>query len=396
MTTIRRRAALGAAVLFAAAMGSASAVYADDGITQDEIVIGTFGPMTGPVYMYGQLAMNGLDVVFENINKEGGIHGRKLRLVREDDRCSSEGAITAVRRLIYSHKVFAIVGGGCLSAAIAAKPEIVKARIPWIINVSVADELSAPPEPNIYSAMVTARAEARGQVKFAIDNGATKFAIVAQRDAWGRARYLPILEDLKQRNIAPATDEEITEEINDATPQALRLRASGADAVLLLGRPKAAAVVVRDSIKVGFKPKWWIAQTAVQDLDGFEKQVGIPGAIDNVVTISSTLGQPGDEKMKEWSARLKGLFPYDNLSSFNLNGIGSGLLTADVLKRAGPNVTRESFLAELGKTRGFDTGGIYAGPLNCDAGKDHQCNKAMAWIQKKQGKVEIISVITVD
>src|SRR5262249_9020316 len=153
------------------------------------------------------------------VNKEGGVNGRKLRLVREDDRCSSEAAITAVRRLIYSHKVFAIVGGGCLGAAVAAKPEVVQSRIPWLVKVSVADELSSPPEPNIYSVMVTARAESRGQLKFALDNGASKIAVVAQRDSWGRSRYLPLLEDVKQRGLTLVADEEITEEINDATPQ---------------------------------------------------------------------------------------------------------------------------------------------------------------------------------
>jgi len=383
---------IGAAISLLTALLSTQA-RAEDGVTDTEIVIGSFGPMTGPVYMYGQLAMNGLDVAFNKINKEGGINGRKLRLVREDDRCSSETAITAVRRLIYNDKVFAIVGGGCLGAAVAAKPEIVKNRIPWIIDVAVADELSAPPEPNIYSAMVTARAESLGQIRFAVENGAKKIAIVAQRDSWGNARYAPLMQDLKQRGISPVADEEITEDINDATPQVLRLSASGADAVILLGRPKSAAVVVRDSLKVGFKPKWWIAQSAVQDLDAFEKQVGVPGGIDNVVTISSTLAQPGDPDMAQWRTQLKELFPYDTLSSFNMNGIGSGLLTVDALKKAGPNPTREAFLAALGDTHNFDTGGIYAGPLNCDAEKDHQCNKAMAWIRKVDGKTQIISVI---
>src|SRR5262249_50792323 len=127
-----------------------------------------------------------------------------------------------------------------------------------------------------------------------------------------------------------------------------------------------------------------------------EKQVGLPNAIDNFVTISSTLGQPEDENMTKWRQRLKDLFPYENLSSFNLNGIGSGLFTVDALRRAGQTPTRESFLAAVGQTRGFETGGIYAGPLNCEAGKNHQCNQGMAWIQKQQGKLRIISVIKLD
>ena len=47
------------------------------------IGIGSFGPLAGPVYMYGKLAMNGLEALFDKVNQEGGIHGRKLKLVRE-------------------------------------------------------------------------------------------------------------------------------------------------------------------------------------------------------------------------------------------------------------------------------------------------------------------------
>ena len=391
MKTTSARSLTVAMALFAGLLSSTQG-HAEEGVTDNEIVIGSFGPMTGPVYMYGQLAMNGLDVVFNKINKEGGIFGRKLRLVREDDHCASEAAITAVRRLIYNEKVFAIVGGGCLGAAVAAKPEILKSGVPWIIDVAVADELSSPPQPNIYSAMVTARSESLGQLRFAIDNGAKKIAVIAQRDSWGNARYAPLMAEFKRLGITPVADEEITEDINDATPQVLRLSASGADAVLLLGRPKSAAVVVRDSLKIGFKPKWWIAQSAVQDLDAFQKQVGIPGGIDNVVTISSTLAQPGDANMAAWRSQLKELFPYDNLSSFNMNGIGSGLLLVDALKRAGHDLTRAGFLAALGDTHNFETDGIYAGPLNCEAGKNQQCNQSMAWIHKVGGQTEIIAV----
>ena len=102
------RVQLGALVVAVLTAGVPAAAQVP-GVTADEIVIGSFGP-TGPVYMYGHLAMNGIDVVFEKVNKEGGVHGRKLRLVREDDRCNAEAAIAAVRRLASSHQVFAIWG----------------------------------------------------------------------------------------------------------------------------------------------------------------------------------------------------------------------------------------------------------------------------------------------
>src|SRR5215472_10829577 len=101
------------------------------GVTDTEIKVGTFGPLTGPVYIYGKLTMNGVEVYFNTLNKKGGIHGRKLVLVREDDFCQPEGAIAAVKKLIYDHKVFAIIGGGCSNSTLAARPEIEKAGVPF-------------------------------------------------------------------------------------------------------------------------------------------------------------------------------------------------------------------------------------------------------------------------
>ena len=90
-------------------------------MTGDTIKIGSFGPLTGPNYLFGKLVMNGVEVVYNEVNKAGGINGRKLVLVREDDRCDPATAIAAVKKLIHQDQVFMINGGGCSNAAIAAR-----------------------------------------------------------------------------------------------------------------------------------------------------------------------------------------------------------------------------------------------------------------------------------
>ena len=389
------RIRLGALVVAAVAGTGFPAAAQVPGVTADEIVIGSFGPLTGSVYMYGQLAMNGIDVVFEKVNKEGGVHGRKLRLVREDDRCNPEAAIAAVRRLAFSHQVFAILGGACTASTIAAKPEIVRSAVPTVINVAVGDAISHPPEKNIFSVVAVASLESYAQLKLAQQNGAKKIAVVAQHDAWGTPRYAPLMAAFKKANLQPIVDEKIAEDANDATPQILRLKAAGADAVIMLARPKAAAVLLRDAIKIGYKPEWWVGQSAVMDLEAFEKQVGIPGALNNFVTISYIKYQPSDPEMADWRERLKALFPYDNLSPFNLAGISSALVVVEALKRTGPNPTRDGFLAAMGSIKGFEPG-MLPGPINCNPPASHQCNRGFAWIRKTPTGVETIASTVVD
>ena len=95
-----------AAASVAAAIAAAGAQATDVvGVTDTEIKVGSFGPLTGPVYIYGKLAMNGIEVYFNKLNQGGGVQGHKLVLVREDDSCKPEGAIPRiVRRIVVTEE----------------------------------------------------------------------------------------------------------------------------------------------------------------------------------------------------------------------------------------------------------------------------------------------------
>ena len=120
------------------------------GVTDKEVFIGQMGPFAGPAYLYGKISMNGAEAVFDQVNETGGIAGRRLVLVREDDGCKAEGAIGAVKKLAYETKVFAIMGGACSNSTLAARPEIEKAGIPFIVNSASADSITDPPVPKIF------------------------------------------------------------------------------------------------------------------------------------------------------------------------------------------------------------------------------------------------------
>jgi branched-chain amino acid transport system substrate-binding protein len=368
--------------LFIAAALAAPALAQVPGVTKDSIKIGAFGPLTGPSYLYGKLVMNGIDVVLDEVNAAGGIHGRKLQLLREDDKCNAEGGIGAAKKLIHQDQVFMIHGGGCSNAAIAARDEIEKAKIPWVVFAAVADSVSAPVAETIYTTALTASLESYAQLQYAIDKGAKKIAIVSMRDAWGRQRYEPTLAAFKAKGVQIVADEELTPDANDATPQALKLKAAGADAVILLLYPKPAAVFLRDAWKLGFKPLM-IGQTAIADPAAFEEQVGVPGATGNFVTISMVKYVPDDPAVEKWRKLVEAKFPGDRLSTFNLFGIGSAKVVVEALKRAGPDLTREKFLQALSQLENFDAE-MYGAPITCKT-PDHRCHKAPAWLQKVPG-----------
>jgi len=98
-----RRTVLGA---LAAVAIAGPAVAADPGLTDSEIVVGLFGPLSGPLVGFGLDPINAAKMWYDEINAKGGIHGRKIRLVVEDDKCTANDLVAAVKKLVTVDNVF--------------------------------------------------------------------------------------------------------------------------------------------------------------------------------------------------------------------------------------------------------------------------------------------------
>jgi branched-chain amino acid transport system substrate-binding protein len=351
------------------------------GVTDTEILIGALGVLTGPLFHNGKTIYDGVESVYNEVNASGGIHGRRIRYVREDDVCKPDQAVPAVKKLIHDHKVFMIHGGGCSNASLAAMPEIVQSKIPWVITASTAPQLTDPVNPMIFTTMLAGWMETEGQLQRAIDLGAKKIAIVKQKDAWADSRYKPLLDSFKARNITPVADEDLSPDPTDATAVALKLRASGADAVIGVLFPKAATILIRDMYKVGFRPIV-VGGSAISDLKAMDQAIGIPGAMDKFEALAPTK-LPDDPSVAKWKEVVKKHYPSDTFMTWHLFGIASGEFMVAGLKKAGRDLTRESLAKAL--TDLSVESAAYPGPITCKPG-NHQCYRSMAWFALKGGQ----------
>jgi branched-chain amino acid transport system substrate-binding protein len=371
---IRGKLCMGAMVVAGGLLFQNPAVAAEVGVTDNEILIGALGVLTGPLYHNGKTIYDGVESVYNEVNAAGGIHGRKLRYVREDDACKPDQAVPATKKLIHEHKVFMIHGGGCSNASLAAMPDIVAAKIPWVITASTAPQLTDPVNPMIFTTMLAGWMETEGQLQRAIDLGAKKIAIVKQKDAWADSRYAPLLQSLKSRNLTAVADEDLSPDPSDATAVALKLRASGADAVIAVLFPKAATILMRDMYKIGFRPIV-VGGSAISDLKAMEQSIGIPGSLDKFEALAPTK-HPDDPSVAKWKEVVKKHYPSDTFMTWHLFGIASGEFVVAALKKAGRDLTRESLAKALSDLT-VETP-AYPGPISCKP-DNHQCYRSMAW-----------------
>lgn len=379
--TRRALSALGCALALAA--GSTAA--AETGVTDDTIRIGLMVPLTGPAgATVGPGMATGAKAVWSEVNEAGGIHGRKIEWIEEDTGCTAEMGIPAVKKAIHDHQVFMLASGGCSNEILSYRDIVLENGVPYSVWGATNDKITQQPNCCIFRTSLRAGYEGVLQADFArsIPN-AERFAIIAQHDAWGQAKYDGVMNKLKEYGITPVADEEMTAETADATPQALRISKAEPDVIITDLFPKPTTVFLRAAHQYGLTKLPIILHTSINDLVQLEKDVGIPGAIDNAYTVTFTR-DPNAPDLEPWKARLAAIAPEIKLTPYSMWGVTGASVVVEALRRAGRDLTRESLLAAMESIEGFESEMIF-GPITYSA-EDHDGNKTGMFQKLHDGK----------
>lgn len=364
-----------------------AAAQTTTGITKDSIKIGLIGPMTGPAALFGK-AVFGAEAVYRRINDQGGINGRKIVLVREDTGCNPARGMAAVKKLIYQDQVFAIDGGLCSNVVVAVKPEVEKARIPFMGLGAATPKLAEPFVPTIYQPVATTDIVGRALVDFAMSKpGTKKIAFVSHSDDWGKSNLEPALDQLKRKyGLDPVANLTMERGSTDATPQILRLRKSGADFVIVMMYPAEVAIFMRDAYKYGLKLPTLAPQSI--SLDDTRDRAGGPATVRNFFVFYPYAHPVDSPEMQKWAALIKKYYPSERIESFSFLGMSGALAMVKAMQDAGPDLSREKLVQALDKLHDFDTG-ISSAPLTFTP-HDHAGIKGGAMATYKDGKVVVV------
>ena len=180
------------------------------------------------------------------------------------------------------------------------------------------------------------------------------------------------MSKLTEYGITPVADEEMTAETADATPQALRISKANPDVIITDLFPKPTTVFLRAAHQYGLTKLPIILHTSINDLVQLEKDVGIPGAIDNAYTVTFTR-DPNSPDLEPWKAKLAAIAPEVRLTPYSMWGVTGASVVVEALQRAGRDLTRESLLAAMESIEGFESEMIF-GPITYSA-EDKDGNK---------------------
>jgi branched-chain amino acid transport system substrate-binding protein len=352
-------------LLAATACALALPAAAQDGVTATTIKIGVMAPLTGNASSYSK-AQIGLDAYYKWVNDQGGIHGRKIETVLEDYACDSTKGVAAVKKLIHQDKVFMLHGNSCSAVAMAIKPIVVEAGIPWVIAHAANPAISTPPVKNIFHGVPVGKTMGAAMGQFVASKpGLSRVAIISHTDDWAKSYCAPATEYLASKQIKPALEVAFERGQADSTAQTLRIKQANPDFVIACLYEAETAIFLKDMKKYAVNVP--VMGTAGTDLENTLKRVGDVDTVANYYVPHMYADNLDGPRLKKFVDILKKYYPNETVSAFSLISMGGGAAVVEALKRAGRDLTREKLIAELDRTKGFETG-VLAGAITWSPG----------------------------
>jgi ABC-type branched-subunit amino acid transport system substrate-binding protein len=350
MQVLKRLATIGA-------IAFTTLCWADPGVTDTTITLGMSAPFSGPNGAYGQDMRQTISAYFEQVNKTGGVNGRKLELIALDDGYETERTVANTKALIKDKNVFALLAYyGSSPTTEAMNTVFGPARVPLVGTISGAATLREPVSSNANSRyMFNVRASYADEAEVIVNQmlalGLKNIAVLYQNDGFGKSGLEGVTGALKKNNLAPSAVGTVERNSLEVTAAVEAISKASPQAVVMVTLYKPTAAFVKAMKKAGQHPMLMTlspvgAELLVQELGADARGIGVSQVVpypwNNVVPVVREY-----QKLSE-----KGVFSY-----YGTEGYIMARTMVEGLKRAGKDLTREKLVTALETMSGTDLGG---------------------------------------
>ena len=353
-----KKLVFGMAVCFCASIFFASnSMAAGRGVSDNLIKIGMIMVKTGPAAALGLPWGWGIKDAFDYANEQGGIHGRKIKLIWEDDSYQPAKAIAAFKKLIFRDKVLFITMMGGTGQTVALLDQINKYEVVNIPN-GLAEEMYKPLKPYVFTLGATYLTQIRLMFDYIMHDLKAenpRIAVVYQDSEFGKKGLYAARQSAKEYGLKLASELELSLKSIDASSQVLSLKKDKVDYV----------------ITCIFVPPLITFLKTAEKFDYWPTVFGINWSTDDVVVKSCQAAAKnyiGVDFVGAWNDKEPGIEfvrklaqKYDRkkmLTCQYINGVAIGKIFIEAMTRAGKDLTPESLKMAMETLRDFDTGGM--------------------------------------
>ena len=337
-----------------------SQAHADDGVTDTSITRGMSAPFTGPNGLYGMQMREAMTAYFDQVNKAGGINGRKVELITIDDGYETDRTLANTKALIQDKKVFALTGYyGSTPTTEAMNKVFGPAKVPLIGTISGAGSLREQPSANpnnryMFNIRASYADEAEAIVSQIIALGLKNIAVFYQNDGFGKSGLDGVTNALKRANLAPVAVGTVERNSVDVTKAVEAISKSTPQAVVMVTLYKPTAAFVKAMKQIGQFPMFLTlspvgGEVLAQELGNDARGIGISQVVP--YPWNDTIGV-----VREYQKLLDK--QKDKFSYYGLEGYITARLVTEALKKTGKDLTREKLVSTMEGMQNFDLGGF--------------------------------------
>ena len=335
------------ALILAAASGAALAQT--QGVSKNEIIIGSGQDLSGPLAGYSKPLRNGMIMRTEEINEQGGINGRKLKLIVEDHGYDPKKAVLVTQKMVQRDKIFAMVGTIGTAMNLASMPIQFEKNVPNLFPLTAAREMYEPLHKLKFSFAATYFDQMRSGVKHMVKaRGYKKICSMYQDDDFGLEVVRGAEAGLKDINLAITEKTTFKRGATDFSSQIARMRGAGCDLVVLGTIIRETVGGIGEARKIGWNVEFIGSSAAYSDI--IHK---LGGKVVDGFYATNTVNNPymddASKNVREWAERYKKKFNEDP-GVFSAYGYAVINGFAIVAEKTGPNLTTDAFVAQLEKT----------------------------------------------
>ncbi len=342
--------------------GRASESAPVPGLFADRILFGQSAAFSGPAQELGRNMQLGIEAAFHEVNRQGGVHGRRLELMSLDDAYEPEAAIANTLRLIEQERVFALVGAVGTPTSRAAVPIAAAAGVPYLAPFTGAAFLRETAWGNVINLRASYNQETEEMVeRLTSDLGLERIAVVYQDDSFGRSGYQGTLQALKRRSMEPVATGLYPRNTTYIKKALLDVRQGDPEAVILVGAYEPLAELIAWARHIGMDPVFinisFVGSNALaRDLQAKDPHHGLGVYVTQVVPL------PIDDSIPvtvAYRQALEAYAPADAVPGFvSLEGYLAGRLTIAALEQCGVEVSRSCLLDGLSRANAVSLDGF--------------------------------------
>lgn len=325
---------------------AASGGYAQGLEAQEETVLfGQSAPLSGPARQLGTDFRAGILAAFDEANRKGGVHGRKLGLLSLDDAYEPARAAANTKSLVEEHDVFALIGSVGTPTSLVSVPVAAEAGLPFIAPLTGAEFLRDDHWTNVINLRASYFQETREIVSRLVEDlGIERIAVLYQDDSYGRAGLNGVQAALTERGLDLVAVGVYTRNTTAVKTALLELRAAAPGAVVLIGAYSPVAVAIQWGTYIGFD-----AVFATISFSGTNALPAAMGERGQGVYVTQVVPFPSATSAiaRTYLAALRAHSRNAPVSFVSFEGYLAGRLAIAGLERMGPNLDQSEFLRQV-------------------------------------------------